>query len=194
MKDNPFNWLLFTEAEGDEDGAPPDIGSGGDTAGDYPGTTDPGGPPDIDTPDGTPDIGGDEPPELEGFGDMPGYSDDPGAGEQQDENPPVLGEKISLIMNKNLYQRFLTLLNTVDNQIDSIRSNSEIIYSVSPEALETTKPLCKLAENIRLYLTNHFLDNNYSKNLLFYNMCLNQMKLLDDIFFRELRRGKQLAR
>ena len=39
----------------------------------------------------------------------------------------------------------------------------------------------RLDENIRLYLKNSFINENYSKNLLFFNKCLNLLKLLNDI-------------
>ena len=140
------------------------------------------GPPDIDAP---PDVTA---PDF-GAGDN---MDDPMASENEEpqEEPLQVSEKISLAMNASLYQRFLTLLNTVNNQISSIKGNNDIIYAISPTSLDTIEPLTKLAENISLYLANSFLDCNYSKNRLFYNKCINLLKLLDNIFTKELRKHK----
>lgn len=180
MTSNIFEQLVFSEAPGDEpepvETGPPDLPAE-DLAGEAP------------TGDEPPEI-----PEVDDFG-----TGDPGDellddGSTDGEAPLEISEKISVVMNYQLYQRFLTLSNTVSNQLSTIRSNNDLIHSVSPKALAVIEPLGKLGDNIRLYLTNNFLDNNYSRNLLFYNKCLNLMKLLEDIFARELSRGKPDAR
>lgn len=177
---NIFDQLVFREAPGDE----PEPADSTDT-----------GPPDLPADDsgGAPPIEGDEPPDIPEIDDFD--PDNPGSemaddGTDGDGAPLEISEKISVVMNYQLYQRFLTLSNTVANQLSTIRSNNDLIHSVSPKALAVIEPLGKLGDNIRLYLTNNFLDNNYSRNLLFYNKCLNLMKLLEDIFARELGRGK----
>jgi len=137
-----------------------------------------------------------EPPDV----DMPAEGEDPGAemdmgmdmgGTENEEGEEELeiSDKISLAMNANLYQRYLTLLNTVNQEISSIKNVNDIIYTVAPRSLETLQPLNKLAENLNLYLAHNFLDNNYSKNLLFYNKCLNLLKLLTQVFSQELKKG-----
>jgi hypothetical protein len=154
---------------------PPDISdpvedTGGGEAG--------GPPPDM------PDMGGgDEPPP-----DMGGEE----GGEQQEENPEEnleLDEKISAIMNMNLYQRFLGLLDKIGNQLSSIKNNNDILFILSKDSIDIVTSLKKLEENLRLYLANYFQQSNYSKNLLFFNKCLNLLKLLNDSFEKNIKKG-----
>lgn len=159
-----------------------------------------GDPPDI--PDDAGDVSdepaaGDGPPDMQddGFGDDTGY-DDTGGGEEEgseggEENSNNLGldEKISAIMNMNLYQRFLSLLNTIAGQLTMLKNNSDVLFSLSTDSLDTIDQLKKLDENIRLYLKNSFLNENYSKNLLFFNKCLNLLKLLNDVFDKNVKKG-----
>lgn len=181
MTNNLFEQLIFSEAPEDEP-VPSDTG-----------------PPDI--PDDQPpelDVGGeDQPPELaddagDDFG-MDGVDDQVGE-DGEGEAPVEISEKISTAMNYRLYQRFLTLSNTVSGQLTTIKSNSDLVHSTSPKAMAVIEPLGKLGENIRLYLINNFLDSNYSQNLLFYNKCLNLLKLLNDIFSSELGKAKPESR
>jgi len=170
------NDVLFTEADDD----PPDIP---DVQSDDTGDNEE--PPDV--PDmGFDDTGGGSEGNEGDFGD---FGDDNDSTNEEEEEP-IVSEKISLIMNHQLYQRFLTLLNTVQNQLTSMKGNNDVIYAMSPKALEQVEPLSRLAENIRLYLSNNFLETNYSKNLLFYNRCLNLLNILNKIFSAELRAGK----
>lgn len=173
-----------------EDAGPPDIPD--DMPADEP--TDAGGdgsPPDID--DGS-DMGADAPPDIGmddqgdgGFGDDGASEDD-----QESEDSPQnfeLDEKISAIMNMNLYQRFLSLLDSLGNQLIGLNNNSDVLSSVTPECNDMISSLKKLDENIRLYLKNYFIHENYSKNLLFFNKCLNLLKLLNDNFDKKVRKG-----
>jgi hypothetical protein len=167
--------MNYNEAPGDEE-TPPDLPE--DDAGGAPETTE--GPPVEDT--GPPDLGGDD------LGDQDFGGDESSGDEELVE--PEISEKLSTVMNATLYQRFLTLHNTIDNQLTSLKGSNDVIYAVSPKALEAIEPLSKLGENIGLYLSHNFLDSNYSKNLLFYNKCLNLLNMLNAIFSRELKRGK----
>ena len=143
------------------------------------------GPPATDEMDAPPDVSA---PDF-GAGTEDPLATNTGMEEEREE-PLRVSEKISLAMNASLYQRFLTLLNTVNNQISTIKGNNDVIYSISPTSLETMEPLTKLSENLSMYLANNFLDCNYSKNRLFYNKCVNLLKLLDDQFTKELRKQK----
>lgn len=200
-----FEQILF-EAPGDD---PPDIPAGGAGPPDMPdepaAPDDTGGPPDIaddaggDAPvedDGGGDGGDPEaPPEMGGgdgdgsfdggdeFGDT---GDDQGDGEQQDLG---LDDKVSSIMNMQLYQRFLSLLNNVGSELSMCKINNDILYTLSPKCMEIVPALKKLDENIRIYLKNSFIHENYSKNLLFFNKCLNLLKLLNDVFDGDVRKG-----
>lgn len=179
-----FEHFLF-EAPGDDpdtgsDDGPPDVP---DNAGDAP------GPPDI------PDIGGDDsgddsPPDLGdgGFGDDTELGDDSGEGDNPNKDLG-LDEKISATLNRDLYQRFLSLLNKITGQLSMLKSNGDVLFTLSPESLDIVGSLKRLDENIRLYLKNTFLNENYSGNLLFFNKCLNLLKLLNDVFDSNIRKG-----
>lgn len=202
---NIFEQFLFTEAPDD---VPPDM-AGGEASPppDVPeDAADQAGPPDL--PDTTPDTLGDEatagddqPPDIgdagtEDFGDDSSFDDgDAGGGDGEGEENGdqqknlKLDAKVSAIMNTNLYQRFLTLLNTINSQLSSIQGNSDMIYSLSPDSPDTVNSLKKLDENIRLYLNNIFEGENYSKNLLFFDKCLNLLRLLNDSFDKDINKG-----
>lgn len=160
-------------AEAPDDSGPPDIpdDAGADTADD--------GPPDM-PPDGE-----------DGFDDGGGFGDEGDGGEGSQDNSDNLGldDKVSAIMNMNLYQRFLSLMNTIGGQLTMLRNNGDVLYTLSSTSLDIVESLKKLDENIRLYLKNTFLNENYSKNLLFFNKCLNLLKLLNDVFDKDVRKG-----
>lgn len=185
-----FQKFLY-EAPGDD--PPPDIG--GDVQEADTGPPDLGSeevptdesPPDMDGLDADMggDFGGDSPPDIGDFGD--GEFDD---GESQNPDDTMeLDEKISAIMNQRLYQEFLSLLNTITTQISSVKENTDILRSISPDSLDIVKGLKKLDENLHLYLKNNFMYADYSKNLLFFNECLNLLKLLNNIFDRDIHKG-----
>ena len=148
-------------------------------------------PPDIDNgvdPNGPPDMGGDEFAD----GDQEDQGFDDGADEDNEEDPNQnfsFDEKISGIMNIRLYQRFLSLLNNIGGQLSMIKNNSDMLYTLSNDSLNIIESLKKLDENVRLYLTNYFLNENYSKNLLFFNKCLNLLELLNIIFEKNIQKG-----
>lgn len=182
-----FERFLF-EAPGDD---PPDTGGDGppdipEDAGDAP------GPPDLPDPGGG-DVGDDSPPDLAddgGFGDDTDFgADGSNASEDGQELDPGLDEKVSAILNQELYQRFLSLLNKISGQLAMLKTNGDVLFTLSPESLDIVGSLKRLDENVRLYLKNTFLNENYSGNLLFFNKCLNLLKLLNDVFDRNVRKG-----
>lgn len=155
--------------------SPPDMP---DLGGDETGGGDDGGPP---------DLGGDN--DFGGFGgEEDGAADDGGEG-GEDPNSLELDEKISAIMNMQLYQRYLSLLNTITGQLTTVKNNSDVLYSISPDSLDIIEQLKKLDENVRLYIKNSFLHENYSKNLLFFNKCLNLLQLLNVEFDKVIQKG-----
>jgi hypothetical protein len=196
-----FERVLF-EADGD----PPDMPSANQPSSD---------PPDLPAPDNsTGSVADSGPPELDDMGPDAAMPDDgmmgtdgpPDLGEEDEfGGPPELGQddvgsedqvanlglddKVSAVMNMNLYQRFLALLNNIGNQLAMIKDNSDILHTLSSESLDIIGQLKKLDENIRLYLTNYFINENYSKNLLFFNKALNLLKLLNDVFDKNIRKG-----
>lgn len=145
---------------------PPDLG--GDDAG-------------IDIPpDFSGEEGGDEPPEFGDEGDD--TFDDTGEDQEQDINNMGLDDKVSAVLNLNLYQSYLELLTQIGTQITSMKNNSELLYAITPDIKEIVKSIKTLDENIRLYIDNKYMNERYESNLLFYNKCKNLNKLLNDKF------------
>ena len=184
VEPNIFEKFLF-EAPEDEvppdmvDSTPPEVPDGAENE---------APPPDM------PDIedsmaSGDEPPDMpDEFGTDDFANDDADLTGMDTPEDPLqdlgLDDKVSAIMNMNLYQRYLALLNTIGGQLTMIKNNSDILYTLSSDSLDILDSLKKLDENIRLYLKNYFLNENYSKNLLFFNKCLNLLKFLITILRR----------
>ena len=92
-------------------------------------------------------------------------------------------------MNMNLYQRFLSMLNSISSQVNTIKDNADIIGALTKNASELLPGLQKLDENIRIYLSDFFVSENYSKNLLFFNKCLNEYNLHREIFTKEIKKA-----
>lgn len=181
-----FQQSLFLEAPGDEGEASTDAQPTDPPADDAP----PDIPDDVGTEsdnDAPPDMT-DEDPSDAGLGDT-GFDD----GQQQEEEDPnktmKLDAKVSTVMNVNLYQRYLTLLNTINTQLSMIKNNGDMIYTLSDQTSSIIASLKKLDENVRLYMSNIFLEENYSRNLLFFNKCLNLLKLLNDSFDASIQKG-----
>lgn len=192
----------LTEAPGD----PPDMGNFNNSVPDMPAdASTQEGPPDMGNMDGGlgDDMGG--MPDLGGFDDggfdmgMDGMGMDDGSGlmdpnqqqqqQQQQEEPLQLDDKVNAIMNQQLYQRYLALLNTIGGQLTMMRNNSDVLHTLSPESIDGIESLKKLDENVRLYIRNTFMHEGYSKNLLFFNKCLNLLKLLNNVFDENIRKG-----
>ena len=186
---NLFEKYLF-EAP---DESPPDVADTGPP--DMPDDAPDSGPPDLDAGGG--DIGGDDPPEMgggdfgdDGFGDMGGNGD----GSEGDPTEELeLDDKISAILNLNLHQRFLAMLNKIANQLTMLKNNADVLHTLSPESLEMVGALTKLDENIHLYLKNSFDNENFSKNRLFFDKCLNYFRLLKEQFGKQVKKGIRSA-
>lgn len=183
---------VFFEA----DDAPPDM------AGASPPTGDISEPPPSPGGDAAPDMGGTDefgmedpngggPPDIEEPGEDFGGE---GGGENSEENSEddpanmKFDDKISNVMNMNLYQRFLNMLNSITSQVNTIKDNTDIFNALTKDASDLVPSLQKLDENIRLYLSNFFLNENYSKNLLFFNKCLNEYNLHRELFTKEIKK------
>lgn len=156
------------------------------------------GPPDLDN------IGTDDPPDLGDIGEEPLDDEPPDIGDdfQDGEQAPSdenqinvddLGGKVSAILNHQLYQRFLNLLTSIGGQLTSLKNNIDVLYVLTTEVDEIEMSLKKLDENIRIYLKSNFLQENYSKNLLFYNKCINLLSLLNDSFNAKVSKGIKKA-
>lgn len=193
IESNIFEKFLF-EAPGDEvppdmvDQAPPDVPAGAEN--DEPPDMPEEAPLGDDTGDMAADDGPPDMPEDLGEDDFSGDMPEDGTDNPDDQLQNLgLDDKVSAIMNMNLYQRYLALLNTIGGQLTMIKNNSDMLYTLSADSLDIIESLKKLDENIRLYLKNSFLNENYSKNLLFFNKCLNLLKLLNDVFDSDIKKG-----
>lgn len=142
---------------------PPDLGGGDDLGGDMP---DDGGPPDLGGDD---DFGGDD------------FGDDNIIPEEGAEDMG-LSEKISSILNLDLYQSYLELISQIGSQLSSIKNNWDLLYAITPDVENVSKRLKDLDENIRLYIDNYYLNEKYEKNRLFYNKCKNLANLINQDF------------
>lgn len=149
------------------------------------------------TDEGGGDMTFDDPPAL-GDGDDFGMGDDQENQDQQQQMQDAdidgdgdigLDDKVSAVMNVSLYQRYLSLLTNISQELSSIRNNNDIIYTLSEDTTKIVDSLNRLDENIRLYMKNSFPHENYSKNLLFFNKCLNLLKLLNDSFNSSIKKG-----
>lgn len=182
---SPFK-RLFLEADEAPDSGPPSM--------DAPTEEAPADAPDMapDTMDASPDLN-EGPPDLGGMDDETDDMFDDSGGETGGEEKPDenlnIDEKISAIMNRSLYQKFLTLLNTIGVQISTIKNNSDVLFNISDDIVDVNESLKKLDENVRLYLSNQFEDENYSQNLLFFNKCVNLLKLLGEAFDKGISKG-----
>lgn len=162
---------LFLEAP--EDDIPPDIEAPADAP-----ATEEAAPDDTPPEEGIPTD--DAPPDIDAEATEDMFGSDDTATEEQPKEDITVSEKISNIMNRGLFQKFISLLNTIELQISTIKSNSDVLFSLSEKCIQVMKGLEKLNDNIRLYLSNQFEDTNYSENLFFYHKCSNLLSLLND--------------
>ena len=188
LSENIFSKFLY-EAPDDD---PPDTVS--DT-----------GPPDVPddiNSDGPPDMGdfednttqdqtdtegtNDDPPDMtDDFGDTGDFNDE-GDDIQNDESQEEdlgLDDKVSAVMNDILYQNYMSLITKINTQLTNMKDNSD------EDTSEIVRKLEELDENIRLYIKHKFLKEDYSKNKLFYNECLNLLGLINKVFDRSIHKG-----
>lgn len=198
MNDEFSRWMF------EADDAPPDINLGSDQGDDSP-------PPDIGDDLSNEQGSDDMPPDLnmddtggdfddtsfgdEGMDDAGFGEDESGEGDDsnnQEDNPDNMNlpEKVSAIMNNQLYQRYLSMLNSVGTQISQMTDNGDVLFSLMKDGYsELLNKFKKLDENIKLWMKNNFINSDYSKNLLFFNMCLNLQSLLNESFNKKIKKG-----
>lgn len=173
-----------TEMSNDDISGPPDMPENTDEPNEAPDMPD-----DTDAP---PDMPEDAGMDNSGFGTDDQFSDvNDSTNDNKDNSNLGLDEKISSIMNMNLYQQYLALLNNITSEINMIKTNSDILSSINPESMNIIETLRKLDDNIRIYIKNNYINENYSKNLLFFNKCLNLLKLINDSFDKSINHLKE---
>ena len=140
------------------------------------------------------DAGGDDtdaPPDL----DMGDFSDDStddvlgGDDSGEDTSNLKLDEKISSILNVNVYKDCLRLLSDIGTQLNTIKDNVDMFDAITKTTSTFVDSLRKLDNNIREYLTNIFQDTRYENNLLFYNKCKAYYALLNEKFDKEVHKS-----
>lgn len=176
---------LFTEAEEDipiEDGAPeiedvPEENMAEEPIEDLP-------PDDLDTTE----------PDMDTSEDMTSDDFDPDtesiSSDMPDGTSVPFDKKISDTLNRNLYQHYISLKKTINQELTMTEDNLDFI---DPEVLKDTnlvEILKKLSSNMDLYLMNNFLNNDYSKNVFFYNKCLNMVNLVNIEFSKALKKSQ----
>lgn len=159
-------------------------------------------PPDNTPPPDIPDVPEPPPPpqEYDQQGDngqeedYSDYADNDQGGDQQNngeggdkKGEPEFSEKISNILNVKLYQRYIQLLSKIENQLITIKNNTDIFTILFKSSGDSIDILKKLDENIRLYIKYYFVKENYSKNLLFFNKCINLFKINNDLLNKSMK-------
>ena len=174
---------VITEAPEDEgpplDDSPPDLDM--DVSDDF-AVDSAAGPPDLDMGPGESIGGGDD------SGDSAGF-DDGGVDNEESDEPKGLSDKVSTILNQKLHRKMSALLNDIGSQLSSIKDNSDMLLSISIGSQSMIDELSLLEENIRLYMTNIFLQRSYEINMEFYNKSVNMLKLLNDKFNMDIDNG-----
>lgn len=152
-------------------------------------------PPEMEPPtDDPPDMnGGNDPPPDMGDVNMDdaddsGYDfdDNDGSSSSDDENLDF-DDKISVIMNQRLYERFIKLHMKLKNQLEIFNKNLDMMNTISDQSDSILSSLTKLSDNVEEYMSNYFMNENYSKNLLFFNKCLNLYNLLQKMFDKDVK-------
>lgn len=95
-------------------------------------------------------------------------------------------KKVSDILNRELYQHYMSLKKTINQELTMLENNIDYINSEVMKETDIVEILKKLEENMDLYLANYFVNSNYSKNVFFYNKCLNMVNLVNLEFKRVL--------
>ena len=183
MDQNDIYKYLF-EAPGDEEEQTTEEPAE-DTAGDPPAIEDenPAATP-TDTDEGI-DIS--DPPDLT-EDDMPG-DDSFTDVDTPDLNNLSIDEKISSILNVNLYKNYMQLLSDIGTQLNTIKNNIDIFQALNKDTNNTVKAIRDLDSNLRDYMVNTFKDERYENNLLFYNKCKALYQMLNEKFEKDIHKA-----
>lgn len=181
--DDIFHFIM--EAEGDEV-EPFDVGGEENSS------------PQVDASgeDQSPDA--DSPPPMNDEADtVPGFDDSqdfggeeeasPDDGEDTEENPDKkdgkLSEKVSNILNQQLYSNLLSKNSEIENTINSINElNSALPYDIINQNDEPLRKLKAALSKGQNYAIDSFIDNSYGENRMFfqkldalYTLLLNEL-------------------
>lgn len=169
--DDIFHFIM--EAEGDDEVASFDVG-GEDNSSPQVDASGEEQSPDADSPPPMAD-GGDEIPAFDDSQDMGGEEDSLGDGDQEteEENPDKkdgkLSEKVSNILNQQLYSTLLNKNLEIENTINSINDlNSALPYDIINKNEEPLRKLKAALSRGQTYAIDSFIDNKYGENRMFY--------------------------
>lgn len=168
--DDIFHFIM--EAEGDDEVASFDVG-GEDNSSPQVDASGEEQSPDADSPPPMTD-GGDEIPAFDDSQDMGGEDDSLGDGDQETEENPdkkdgKLSEKVSNILNQQLYSTLLNKNLEIENTINSINDlNSALPYDIIHKNEEPLRKLKAALSRGQTYAIDSFIDNKYGENRMFY--------------------------
>lgn len=168
--DDIFHFIM--EAEGDDEVASFDVG-GEDNSSPQVDASGEEQSPDADSPPPMTD-GGDEIPAFDDSQDMGGEEDSLGDGDQETEENPdkkdgKLSEKVSNILNQQLYSTLLNKNLEIENTINSINDlNSALPYDIINKNEEPLRKLKAALSRGQTYAIDSFIDNKYGENRMFY--------------------------
>lgn len=168
--DDIFHFIM--EAEGDDEVASFDVG-GEDNSSPQVDASGEEQSPDADSPPPMTD-GGDEIPAFDDSQDMGGEEDSLGDGDQETEENPdkkdgKLSEKVSNILNQQLYSTLLNKNLEIENTINSINDlNSALPYDIIHKNEEPLRKLKAALSRGQTYAIDSFIDNKYGENRMFY--------------------------
>lgn len=179
---------LIMEAEGDDEIAPFDVGGEDNSS------------PQVDASgeDQSPDAGSPPPMTDEGDDSVPAFDDSQGMGgdeeassydeegeteENPDKKDEKLSEKVSNILNQQLYSSLLNKNSEIENTINSINDlNSALPYDIINQNDEPLRKLKAALSKGQNYAVNAFIDNDYGENRMFvqkldalYTLLLNEL-------------------
>ena len=168
--DDIFHFIM--EAEGDDEVASFDVG-GEDNSSPQVDASGEEQSPDADSPPPMTD-GGDEIPAFDDSQDMGGEEDSLGDGDQETEENPdkkdgKLSEKVSNILNQQLYSTLLNKNLEIENTINSINDlNSALPYDIINKNEEPLRKLKAALSRGQTYAIDSFIDNKFGENRMFY--------------------------
>lgn len=169
MKDI-FHFIM--EAEGDEV-APFDVGGEEESSPQVDASGEEQSP-DADSPPPVTDEADDTVPGFDDSQDMGGEEDPLGDGEADaEENPDKkdgkLSEKVSNILNQQLYSNLLSKNLEVENTINSLNDlNSALPYDIINKNEEPLRKLKAALSKGQAYAIDSFIDNSYGENRMFF--------------------------
>lgn len=87
-------------------------------------------------------------------------------------------EKIELIMKKDLYNKYLKLINAINDIEGNFINNNDAIFSKSPEASKLISNISKLKRNTMEYATFYFMDKPYAASMILFEKLMVYFEII----------------